>query len=382
MNHLDFGPKKLGFGLMRLPLLDPEDPSRIDMEQTKQMVDTFLERGFTYFDTAYMYHDFQSERAIGEALVKRHPRDSFTLTSKLPTMFLEKKEDMDRIFQEQLDKCGVDYFDFYLIHNLSVSHYEIAQRLDCFSFVQAQKAAGKIKKFGFSFHDSAELLDQILTDHPETEVVQLQINYLDWEDAGIQSRKCYEVARKHGKDIIVMEPVKGGTLADIPAEAEALFRAKDPAASPASWAIRYAAGLEGVKMVLSGMSNMEQLLDNTGYMADFQPLSAAQQAAIRQAVEIIQASIAIPCTACSYCVDGCPMHIPIPKYFALYNAEKRNPTPPGGFSNQRGYYENAAKIYGKASDCIECGQCQSQCPQHLDVPALLKDVVQLLEVDA
>lgn len=204
--------KKLGFGLMRLPLTDGNDQESIDMEQVEQMVDTFLRRGFTYFDTAYMYHNYKSEIVAREALVKRHPREHFTLTSKLPTMFLKTKADMSRIFEEQLVKCGVDYFDYYLIHSLTRDHYATAEKLGCFAFVQKMKAAGKIKKIGFSFHDNAELLDKILTEHPETEVVQLQINYLDWESESVQSRKCYEIARKHGKDIIVMEPVKEGPL--------------------------------------------------------------------------------------------------------------------------------------------------------------------------
>lgn len=207
--------KKLGFGLMRLPLKNGSDQESIDMEQVKRMVDTFLDRGFTYFDTAYMYHNHKSEIAAREALVKRHPRETFTLTSKLPTMFLKTKADMSRIFEEQLVKCGVDYFDCYLIHNLTVEHYATAERLGCFDFVQKMKAAGKIKKIGFSFHDNAELLDRILTEHPEVELVQLQINYLDWESESVQSGKCYEAARKHDKDIIVMEPVKGGTLANV-----------------------------------------------------------------------------------------------------------------------------------------------------------------------
>lgn len=204
--------KKLGFGFMRLPLTNKEDQKSIDYEMLNQMVDTFLERGFTYFDTAYMYHNFKSEIALREVLVKRHDRASFTIATKMPTMFLRQKEDMERIFSEQLEKCGVEYFDYYMLHNLGVSHYEIAKKMDAFAFIQQKKAIGQIKQIGFSFHDTADLLDEILTEHPEVDFVQLQINYLDWDNESIQSRKCYEVATKHKKSVIVMEPVKGGSI--------------------------------------------------------------------------------------------------------------------------------------------------------------------------
>lgn len=370
--------KELGFGLMRLPLTDPNDGASVDVELLKTMVDAFLEKGFTYFDTAWMYCGFQSECAIREALVKRHPRDSYTLADKLHAGFLKTKEDRERIFQEQLKKTGVDYFDYYLLHDVGTDHYKTYQELDCFRWLEEKKAQGLARHIGFSYHDNAELLDRVLTEHPEVEFVQLQLNYLDWDSEGVQSRKCYETAVKHGKPVIVMEPVKGGTLARVPESVEKMFREARPEMSIPSWAIRFAASLEHVMVVLSGMSNMEQLLDNTDYMADFQPLSAQEQALVKKAVDAINSTIAIPCTGCSYCTEGCPQRIAIPKYFSLYNADLQE-IKEKSWRPQGEYYTRLTMNFGKASDCLECGQCEQVCPQHLPIIRHLKDVAARFE---
>ena len=366
--------KKLGFGLMRLPLLDPNNDAAVDVEEVKRMVDRFMAQGFTYFDTAIMYNGGVSQRVAKAALVDRYPREAFTLATKLHSAYFNSPEERDKVFNEQLEQTGAGYFDYYLIHGIEAGNYPKYEQYDCFNWLMEKKRQGLVRHAGFSFHDTPELLDKILTKYPELEFVQLQINYLDWESEWIQSRKVYEMAVKHGKPVVVMEPVKGGTLAKLPAEAERLLKAADPAMSAASWAIRYAASLDNVMMVLSGMSNVAQMEDNLGYMKDFKPLTPDEMAMMEKVAGIINAEIAIPCTGCSYCTEGCPRQIPIPKYFSLYNEDMREDLAEKGWTINFTNYENLAGKFGKASDCVACGQCEGVCPQHLPIIERLKDV--------
>ena len=372
--------RKLGFGTMRLPLLNSDDPTSIDLEQFCRMADQYMERGFHYFDTAYPYHNEKSEAAVRHAVVERFPRESFFLADKMPLYKIKCTEDYTRIFNEQLERCGVEYFDFYLLHNLGKDRYIDTQKFGGFEFIKSMKEAGKIRHIGFSFHDDAETLDRILTDHPETEFVQLQINYLDWESAVTQSRLCYECATRHGKPVIVMEPIKGGTLANLPEDAKKLFdefyTAKcgaDALPSPASLAIRYAASLENVMVVLSGMSNEHQLADNTSYMQEFAPLSEEEKALVEQITAILNRVIRIPCTSCKYCMEVCPQNINIPAYFGLINLYALT-----GNKTQM-YYQRHSMNHGKASDCLKCGLCESNCPQHIQIRDFLEEFVDLYE---
>lgn len=366
---------KLGFGLMRLPQKD----GQIDIPQLMHMVDTYMESGMNYFDTAYVYHGGRSETAIREALVMRYPRDSFYLATKLPAWSMKTLEDRDRIFREQLERTGVDYFDFYLLHSLEEGdNYNTYVDLDCFEWGKQKVKEGKIRHFGFSFHGSPELLDKVLAQHPEVEFVQIQLNYADWNNQVVQSGRLYEVLCKYQMPAIVMEPVKGGFLAKLPAGIEALMKEARPDKSIASWALRFAGSLPGVMTILSGMSAIEQMEDNIKTFRDFEPLSSEEKTIIEAAVKKIQDLPLISCTSCRYCMDGCPRKIAIPDIFRAVNTKRTYPKDarPGKF------YSSLVEIRsGKASDCLACGQCERVCPQHLPIINLLKEAVEKFEVE-
>ncbi len=361
---------KLGFGLMRLP----KKGLRTDVKQVEHMVDLFMEAGFTYFDTAFVY--LGSEAAIKKTLVDRCPRESFTLATKLNALLMAPTEKAaKKQFYTSLHRTGAGYFDYYLLHAMMDGSYKRYDKFHLWDFVKEQKEKGLIKHIGFSFHAGPRLLDQILREHPEVDFVQLQINYADWENPSVTARANYETARKHGKSIVVMEPVKGGNLADPPAKVKKLFGEYHPDMSYASWAIRFAASLDGIITVLSGMSNTAQMEDNLSYMREFQPLNEEEQKIIQEAQRIIGKSSTIPCTACHYCTEGCPKKIPIPEIFTAMNKQLGN----GQMKEAISDYQKATYIGGRASECIDCRQCEKVCPQHLPVTDYLKKCAQKLE---
>lgn len=362
---------KLGFGLMRLP---KDKQSQIKLDEVQRMVDSYMERGFNYFDTAYVYEG--SEEAIRQTLVEKYPRDVYTLADKLPAWKLTCQEDVERIFQESLNRTGVDYFDFYLLHSVEKSHYPTYEKYQCFDFIQEMKKQGKIKYMGFSFHDDADFLDKVLTEHPEIDFVQLQLNYLDWKNGVIQSRRNYEVARKHHKPIIVMEPVKGGTLASFSDDIERIYKDYAPQKSIASWALRYVASLDGVMTILSVMSNAQQMNDNLDTMTHFEKINDKEARLIKQVTDQVLSYPTIPCTKCRYCTPGCPMHIQIPDLFTAYNSAKMY----GENRRYDTYYkDHSTGDYQPAKACIACGQCESVCPQHLEIISLLKEVSEVFD---
>lgn len=362
--------KNFGLGCMRFPIINGNYKD-IDKEQVTKMVDLFLENGFTYFDTAYPYHEGNSERILKEVLTSRYSRDKYVLTSKLPMFSIKKEEEIDKIFNEQLEKLGVDYLDYYLVHALNYDRYELSKKINVFDHLKKFKDEGKIKHIGISFHDSSKVLDYILNEKSDIiEVVQLQINYLDWESQAIESRLCYEVCQKYNKKVIVMEPLKGGTLVNIPESAKKIFNKLNNSLPIASYGIRFAASLDNVFMVLSGMSNLDQLKENISYMKDFKKINESELEAINKVSKIIKSKILIPCTDCKYCVKGCPKHIPIPKYFSMCNEDYSLN------SDLSFYYDVITKKENiKASECIKCGLCEKVCPQHLKIRDLLENEV-------
>ncbi len=362
-----------GFGCMRLPIKN----GSVDYDEFCRMADAFIEAGFNYFDTAHAYLGGLSETAIRDCVAKRYPREKFLLTNKLTTPYFNKQEDIRPFVESQLDLCGVDYFDFYLMHAQDKNNYQKYKRCQAYETCYALKQEGLIRHFGISFHDKADVLDMILTEHPEIEIVQIQFNYVDYEDASVESRKVYEVCEKHGKPVIVMEPVKGGSLVNLPEEADTVLKNLH-GGSNASYAIRFAASFPNMAMVLSGMSNMDQMQDNLSAMKDFKPLNESEMAAVQKVCEIFHGLNLIPCTSCRYCIEEseCPKGIRIPDLFAAMNAHE-------AFHNwNTGYYYNniiTGNGHGKASECIKCGKCEKVCPQHLPIRDLLKNVAKTFE---
>lgn len=362
--------KKLGFGCMRLPM----NGSEVDYDEFNKMIDLYMEEGFNYFDTAHGYINGKSETAIRDCLSARYPRDSFILTNKLTKPYFNKKEDIKPFFENQLKWTGVEYFDYYLMHAQDRDIYEHFQKCEAYEVAMELKKEGKIKHLGISFHDTPDVLEKILTDHPEIEIVQIQFNYIDFKSASVQSEKVYNVCRKYNKPVLVMEPVKGGGLANLPDDAKKIFDELDEDLSYASYAIRFAASFDGMYKVLSGMSSLEQMKDNLSYMKNFKPLSNEEFEAIDKVRTILDNLGGIACTACRYCVDGCPKKISIPDLFACYNQKIR-------FKdwNSQYYYGVHTKTNGRASDCIKCGKCERICPQHLKIRDLLVDVSKTFE---
>ena len=363
--------KLLGFGCMRLPMKD----DKVDYEEFNKMIDYYIEHGFNYFDTAHGYIGGLSETAIRDCLAKRYKREDFILTDKLTINYFNSQEDIRPFFESQLELTGVDYFDYYLIHAIDKERYSKFQNCHAFEEALALKNEGKIKHLGISYHDTADFLETVLLDHPEIEIVQIQFNYVDYKSPSVQSEKVYNVCRKYNKDILIMEPVKGGGLANLPSEAKkVLDEINDKNLSYASYAVRFAASFPGVKKVLSGMSNLEQLKDNVSYMENFVPFNDIEYKSVEKVSEILTNMKGIPCTACRYCVDGCPMKIDIPGLFSCYNAKKQ-------FNDwNSGYYYNIhTKDKGKASSCIKCKNCERICPQHLNITELLENVAKEFE---
>ncbi len=362
----------IGFGLMRLP----ERDGVIDIEKVSKMADAYLEAGFNYFDTAYVYHGGNSEKAVKEAIVKRHPRDSFTLATKLPAWFIHSEEDRDKIFNEQLGRCGVDFFDYYLLHSVEDgNNYDTYVKYDCFNWGIQKKSEGRIRHFGFSYHGTPELLVKILDSHPEIEFVQIQLNYSDWDNPIVQSGELYKILSERNIPIIVMEPCQGGKLANLDEECTEIFKSVRPDKSMASWAFRFAGSLPGVATILSGMSTEDQMADNLNTFRNFEPLTDEDKKAIDKVIGVMSRVELIGCTACKYCVEGCPAGISIPDVISAVNTATKYP----GDLRPQFFYNGLVDRYSHASDCIGCGQCESVCPQHLPIISIMQETAERFE---
>ena len=363
---------KIGFGLMRLP----EKDGVIDVDKVSQMADIYMKAGFNCFDTAYVYHGGNSEKVVKKAIVERYPRDTFTIATKLPAWFIHSFEDRDKIFEEQLERCGVDYFDFYLLHSLEDgNNYDTYEKYDCFSWGVQKREEGKIRHFGFSFHGTPELLVQVLDKHPEIEFVQIQLNYADWDNKIVHSGELYEILRDRGIPMIIMEPAKGGRLANLDEECAQVLKDIHPDRSIASWAFRFVGSLPGIATILSGMSTPEQMEDNMNTFRNFEPLSDEEREAIDKVKEIMNRVELAGCTACKYCVEGCPMGISIPDVISAVNTKRKFP----GDMRPQFFYNGLVDRYSHASDCIACGQCEGVCPQHLPIISLMQEAVKMFE---
>lgn len=364
---------QLGFGAMRLPLTDKDSPSSIDMEEFTKMVDYYMQQGFNYFDTSYAYHSEKSENAIKEALVKRYPRQSYMIADKIPTWLLQKEDDNERFTDIMLERLAIEYFDVLLIHNINKRFLKIAENCKSFEYIAKAKKEGKALKVGFSYHDNAELLEEILEKyHDIVDVIQIQLNYLDWEDQRVESRKCHEVCLKYDVDIVIMEPVKGGTLVNLPKKVKDIFEKENK--NMAGEALKFAASKDNVITVLSGMSSLEQMKENCEILKDFETITDEENEFLVEIVKEIRKNVAIACSYCNYCVKECPQNIPIPEFFNLYNNEKMY-----SLQANSAIYNTTSAEKAPISACIECGKCIQYCTQHLDIPQLLKKVAELFE---
>ena len=368
--------EKFGFGCMRLPQTDENDPTSVDQELFNEMVDKKIKKGFNYFDTSYAYHNGVSEGAIRKAVVERYPRESYRICDKMPTWALTSPEDNDKFVAEMLERLGIDYFDVFFVHNINVPWFKLAENAKAFEYIKKMKEDGIAKKIGFSFHDNSKLLKEVLDKYGDfLDIVQLELNYLDWEDNTIEARKCYDLCVEYGLDVYVMEPLKGGVIVNPPEEIKNDFNEFNPDKSIASYALRFCASLENVKIVLSGMSKMDDLLDNCDTFENFEVLNDEENEFLEQMAEKLYSRVAVPCSECGYCIDACPEMIPIPEYFSLYNTSKNQPE-----SNiYRNYFDKLADEKVPADDCTYCGTCIDYCTQHIDIPEELEKVCEHFE---